>query len=42
MSICDVIVMLKWRHHVTYMSQRIQDFLEAFSFIMFGEQEKNP
>ena len=26
-SICDVIVMLKGRHHVT--SQRIQDFLEA-------------
>ena len=26
-SICDVIVVLKWRHHVA--SQRIQDFLEA-------------
>ena len=32
MSICDVIVMLKLRHHVA--SQRIQDFLKA-SFIFF-------
>ena len=31
-SICDVIVMLKWRHHVA--SQRIQDFLETF-FMLF-------
>ena len=31
-SIRDVIVMLKWRHHVAF--QRIQDFLEAF-FVLF-------
>ena len=28
LAICDVIVMLKWRHHV--LSQWNQDFLEAF------------
>ena len=45
MSIRDIMIMLKWRHHVA--SQRIQDFLETF-FMFFpilnvelsGEQEK--
>ena len=40
--ICDVIVMLKGRHHVT--SQRIQDFQVVFFFnineVFSGEQEK--
>ena len=44
MSICDVIVMLKWCHHVA--SQRIQDFPEVFvkffniNEVLSGEQEK--
>ena len=32
-SILDIIVMLKWRHHVT--SQRFQDYLEALFFVFF-------
>ena len=33
MSICDVIEMLEWHHHVA--SQRIQNFLEAFFMFFF-------
>ena len=36
MSISDIIVMLKWRHHVAF--QWIQDFMEAF-FMFFFQYE---